>query len=32
LATFLIVEDVPEMIAAASQAVDTVPSAVEDGT
>jgi len=32
LATFLIVEDVPEMVAAASQAVDTVDSAIEDRT
>jgi uncharacterized protein (TIGR02118 family) len=30
LATFLVVEDVPEMTAAASPAVDTVGSAVED--
>jgi uncharacterized protein (TIGR02118 family) len=30
LATFLILDDVPEMIAAASQPVDTVRSAVED--
>jgi uncharacterized protein (TIGR02118 family) len=30
LATFLILEDAPEMIAAASQPVDTVRSAVED--
>ncbi len=30
LATFLVVEDVPEMVAAASPSVDTVGSAVED--
>jgi hypothetical protein len=30
LATFLVVEDVPEMVAAASPPVDTVESAVED--
>ena len=30
LATLLVLEDVPEMIAAASQPVDTVGSAVED--
>jgi uncharacterized protein (TIGR02118 family) len=32
LATFLIVEDVPEMVIAASQHVDTVRSAIEDAT
>ncbi len=30
LATFLVLEDVPELIAAASQRVDTVESTVED--
>jgi uncharacterized protein (TIGR02118 family) len=32
LVSLLVVEDVPELIAAASQPVDTVGSAVEDGT
>jgi uncharacterized protein (TIGR02118 family) len=32
LATFLVVEDVPEMVAAASPGVDTVRSAAEDRT
>jgi hypothetical protein len=32
MTTLLIVEDVPEMVVAASQPVDTVGSAVEDRT